>query len=255
MKKTHSVHDQLLEQRILWLQLWDNSHSKKAIQADIPLSINVLKNTKNSDHRVTKIESILDRRNLNTKTTVYLNKRYSIPLAYHSIFTKLMNFIETNDLHLIYSTKVVKSLGDKVKLPQSYTLDDNWAVDTYTLENGKLVKKAISKHPDTDKHKLIIANKSSFKGAFIDYGKLGLTGSDKVYIMGENLTIIQKILGFKISSMISSYTKYRQDFLDKEALAYIPDIRKLGILDIIEEEFYKKIGLTEKEIDQINTHI
>lgn len=54
--------------------------------------------------------------------------------------------------------------------------------------------------------------------------------------MGKDLTLIEKLLGFTISSIISSYTKYRQNFLDKEALTYIPDIRKLGISDITEGE-------------------
>ena len=59
------------------------------------------------------------------------------------------------------------------------------------------------------------------------------------------------MLDFKISAIISSYTKYGQDFLDKDAFKYIPDIRKLGITDITEDEFYKLVGLTQQEINQI----
>jgi hypothetical protein len=51
--------------------------------------------------------------------------------------------------------------------------------------------------------------------------------------------------------MISHFTKYRQDFLEKEVYTYLPDIRKLGITDITEDEFYKLIGLTHQEINQI----
>ena len=51
--------------------------------------------------------------------------------------------------------------------------------------------------------------------------------------------------------MISHFTKYRQDFLEKEVYTYLPDIRKLGIVDITEDEFYKLIGLTRHEINQI----
>ena len=40
-------------------------------------------------------------------------------------------------------------------------------------------------------------------------------------------------------------------FLEKEVCNYIPDIRKLGIEDITEDEFYKLIGLTRQEINQI----
>jgi hypothetical protein len=58
-------------------------------------------------------------------------------------------------------------------------------------------------------------------------------------------------LTFKISDIISHYTKYRQDFLEKEVYTYLPDIRKLGIVNITEDEFYKLIGLTRQEINQI----
>ena len=102
-----------------------------------------------------------------------------------------------------------------------------------------------------DKRKLIIANKSSFAGTFIDEGKLGLTGSDKTYIVGDNLELIQKMLKFKISDIISHFTKYRQDFLEKEVYTYLPDIRKLGINNIEENKFYKLVGFTENEIKLI----
>jgi DNA-binding winged helix-turn-helix (wHTH) protein len=114
-----------------------------------------------------------------------------------------------------------------------------------------MVKKATETHPDANKRKLIIANKASFNGAFIDDGKISLTGNDKSYIVGDNLELLLKILLFKISDIIGHYTKYRQDFLEKEVYSYIPDIRKLGINDITEDEFYKLIGLTRQEINQI----
>jgi hypothetical protein len=40
-------------------------------------------------------------------------------------------------------------------------------------------------------------------------------------------------------------------YLESDAFHYIPDIRKLGITDITEDEFYKLIGLTDEEIYQI----
>ena len=138
-----------------------------------------------------------------------------------------------------------------VKIPPEYKLEDMWAVDTYTIKEGLMVKKATEQHPDANKRKLIISNKASFTGAFIDEGKLGLTGNDKSYIIGDNLELILKLLSFKISDMISHFTKYRQDFLEKEVYTYLPDIRKLGIADITEDEFYKLIGLTRQEINQI----
>ena len=58
-------------------------------------------------------------------------------------------------------------------------------------------------------------------------------------------------MNFGISNIICDYTKYRMSFLEKEVCNYIPDIRKLGITDITEDEFYKLIGLTRQEINQI----
>jgi hypothetical protein len=252
LKKTHSLHNTMIEKHIIWLKLWDNSQSKGMINADIPISLYVLQNTINITNKKTDITSILKRRNLTTTSTEYLNPKYSIPLAFHSIFNKLVIFIETRNLQLEYKTKTIKSSGTKTKIPTNYKLEDMWAVDTYTIRDGLMVKKATEQHPDSNKRKLIISNKASFTGAFIDEGKLGLTGNDKSYILGDNLELLLKLLTFKISDMISHFTKYRQDFLDNEAFKYLPDIRKLGIADITEDEFYKMIGLTQNEIKLFN---
>ena len=75
-----------------------------------------------------------------------------------------------------------------------------------------------------------------------DEGKLSLTGTEKIYILGNNLELILKIMNFEISHIICDYTKYRMSFLEKEVCNYIPDIRKLGINDITEDEFYKLFG-------------
>ena len=114
-----------------------------------------------------------------------------------------------------------------------------------------MVKKLIESHPDMNKDKIIIANKSSFNGAFIDKGKLGITGGNNFYILGDNLELIKKLLSFKICKIITQYTKYGQDFLNSEAFTYIPDLRKMDIIDIEEDEFYKLVGFDENEIKDI----
>jgi hypothetical protein len=251
LKKSHSLHDEMLEKHIVWLKLWDDSQSKCTINADIPISLYVVQNRVNETNAKTQIISEIKRKKLTTTSFEYLNKNYSIPLAFHSIFDKLIQFIEKNNCSLEYKTKTVKSVGTKTKLPSKYTLKDMLAVDTYTLNDGILVKHATEAHPDASKRKLIIANKRGFKGAFIDDGKLSLTGTEKIYVLGENLELILKILRFDISNILCDYTKYRMSFLEKEVCNYIPDIRKLGIADITEDDFYKKIGFTQKEIQQI----
>jgi len=251
LKKSHSLHNEMLEKHIVWLKLWDDSQSKGMINADIPISLYVLQNTLNTQNKKTEIISEIKRKKLTTTSFEYLNKNYSIPLAFHSIFDKLIQFIEKHNCSLEYKTKTIKSSGTKAKIPTDYTLEDMWAIDTYTLNEGILVKKATEQHPDANKRKLIIANKRGFKGAFIDEGKLSLTGNHKFYILGDNLELIKKIMDFNISVVISDYPKYGQSFLDNEAFKYLPDIRKLGIADITEDKFYKLIRLTRQEINQI----
>jgi len=251
LKKSHSLHNEMLEKHIVWLKLWDNSQSKGMINADIPISLYVLQNKRNTTNQKTEVISILKRRSLTTTSTEYLNPKYSIPLAFHSIFNKLVGFIETRNLQLEYKTKTIKSSGTKAKIPTEYTLEDMWAVDTYTIKEGLMVKKATEEHPDANKRKLIISNKASFNGAFIDEGRISLTGNHKFYILGDNLELVKKMLDYRIINIIGHYTKYGQDFLDNEAFKYLPDIRKLGMADITEDEFYKLIGLTRQEINQI----
>lgn len=91
-------------------------------------------------------------------------------------------------------TKTVKSTEIKTKIPLEYKLEDMLAIDTYTIKEGILVKKAIEIHSD--------ANKKSFNGAFIDERKISLTGKEKIYILGDNLKLILKIMKFKISCVI-----------------------------------------------------
>ena len=255
LKKSHSLHNNMLEKHIVWLKLWDNSQSKGMINADIPISLYILQNTININtiniNKKTDIISVLKRRGLTTTSNEYLSPKYSIPLAFHSIFNKLLTFIEKHNLQLEYKTKTIKSYGTKVKIPIKYTLEDMWAVDTYTIKEGLMVKKVIEEHPDANKRKLIISNKASFTGAFIDEGNISLTGNHKFYILGDNLEIIKKMLNFKIINIIGHYTKYGQDFLDNEAFKYLPDIRKLGIIDITEDEFYTLLELSHQEINQI----
>ena len=251
LKKSHSLHVAILEKYIIWLKLWNNSQAKIMINGCIPISLYVLQNTPNTQHKKTKIISEIKRTNLITASTEYLNSIHSIPLACHSIFNKLLLFIETHNCNLEYSIKTIKSFGTKVRLPLVYTKEDNWAVDTYTIKDGIMVKKTNEQHLDMNKRKLIIANKASFTGAFIDEGKLSLTGNHKFYILGDHLELILKLLSFKIINVVGHYTKYGQDFLDNDAFKYLPDIRKLGIVDITEDEFYKLIGFTEQEINQI----
>ena len=251
LKKSHSLHNEMLEKHIVWLKLWDYMKSLASINGKIPISLYILQNKSNDINQKTEIISEIQSRKYYTKTNEYLNPKYSIPLAFHGIFNKLIEFIETRNLRLEYKTKTIKSSGTNAKISTEYTLEDMWAVDTYTIKEGVKVKKALEQHPDANKPKVIIANKASFVGAFIDEGKLSLTGNHKFYILGDNLELVKKMLDFNIMNIIQHCCKYAQEYLEGDAFHYIPDIRKLGIADITEDEFYKLIGLTRQEINQI----
>jgi hypothetical protein len=251
LKKSHSLHNEMLEKHIVWLKLWDDNKSLATINGKIPISLFILQNTPNTENKKTKIVSEIQSKKLTTTSTEYLNPKYSIPLAFHILFDKLIQFIEKHNCSLEYKTKTIKSSGTKAKIPSTYSLEDNWAIDTFTIKEGILVKKAIEQHPDANKRKLIIANKRGFKGAFIDEGELSLTGNHKFYMLGDNLEVILKLMNFGFANIICDYTKYRMSFLDNEVCNYIPDIRKLGIQDITEDEFYILVGFTRQEINQI----
>lgn len=255
LKKNNELHNIMLEKYIIWMKLWDDSQSKGIIDADIPISLYILCNKNNIEKCKTVIESNMKRQKISNIYHEYLDQNYTIPFAYHNIFNKLLNFIKIHNLVLEYKTKTVKSIGDQFLLQSEHNIEDMFAIDTYIIKetknkpSGIYVKKAIQKHPDADKRKLVIANKCGFHGAFIDDGKLSLTGTNKYYILGDNLELLLKLLKFNIVDIICNNLRYTQHFLDKESFTYIPDIRKLGIEDIDELEFYKMIGLTTEEIN------
>jgi|688.fasta_scaffold00943_43 hypothetical protein len=255
LKLSHSLHNILLEKHITWIELWDDSKSKSCINADIPLSLYILHNTININKLKTIINSSLNRQHLHINSNEYLSPKYSIPLAYHSIFNKLIIFIEKYNLNLEFNTHTIKSTGEKIKIPLIYTIEDMLAVDTYKIKEGIMIKKTTEKHFDACKKKIIIANKRCFEGAFIDNGKLGLTGNHKTYILGNNLELILKILNFKLSNIIVNNIKYGQSFLDNDSFKFIPDIRKINIDNIDELEFYKLIGLTYEEVNSFDSKI
>jgi hypothetical protein len=66
LKKSHSLHNKILEKHVIWLKLWDDSQSKKMINADIPISLYVLQNTLNIKNKKTDIVSEIKRKKLIT---------------------------------------------------------------------------------------------------------------------------------------------------------------------------------------------
>jgi hypothetical protein len=256
LKSTHSYHNVLLEKQIIWLELWDNIHSKYIIQGKIPISLYVLQNTINKDKLTTHIISKIKSKNVETESTIYLDKMYSIPLAYHSIFSKIIKKIEQDvNLKLEVLTTTVKSKDKTSKsLPKKYSKKDMYGIDTYRIKDGYFVKKMLTEHKDMLKSKLIIANKSSLSGSMIDNGRLGLIGNHKYYILGNNLDKLKLFFETKLGNIISQFTKYNQDFLDKDAFNFIFDVRNVSnteLPNITDDCLFKYLKLTEDEINSI----
>jgi type I restriction-modification system DNA methylase subunit len=120
LKKSHSLHTSMLNKHIVWLKLWDNIKSLATINGKIPISLYVLQNTTNHTNKKTEIISEIQSKKVTTTSHEYLNPAVSIPLAFHSIFNKLINFIQSRQLRLEYKTKTVKSSGIKTKIPSVY---------------------------------------------------------------------------------------------------------------------------------------
>ena len=254
LKTSHSVHDILLEKHILWMMLWDNIKSLSTLNGKIPVSSYILHNLNNTG-KDTLVKSVIQSKKFETNSRVCLKKEYSIPLAFHSVFEKILKKIEDNpELKLRVETSTVKGEGKSFKLPDTYSSDDMLGIDTYRLKDGYFVKKMISRHKDTNTSKLIIANKSSFKGVMIDNGTIGMVGSDKSYIIGNDLELLKSLLETKLACVIAHYTKYRQDFLDRDAFQYILDVRnipKSELPEITDECLYRYLDLTDEEITMI----
>lgn len=230
--KINKYHLYFCEKQIEWLKILGSQESNKIMKAAIPITLFIIQNKKNGDK--TRIG----------QDTILLDPNESIPFGSFNIFNKLRNFIKKHNCPLEVETKLIwEAIGDKTPLPCDYCLEDKWAVDTITKKEGILVKKVETIHKDGDKRKLIIANKLSLYGAFIDDGKLSLCGKNKFYILGDNLELILKILNFKVMDMLVTNTKYNQSYINKEVFEFIPDLRKLGITDITEEEFYKLVRI------------
>jgi hypothetical protein len=256
LKTSHSVHDILLDKHILWMMLWDDSMSKSTISADIPLSIYIMHNVvKNQGNTV--VESKMLRQKSEVASSVFLNKCYTIPLAYHSIFEKIICKMEEHpELKLDVKSNTVKADGSAFKLPDHYTADDMIGIDTYRIKDGYFVKKMKSPHPDINTPKLIIANKRGFNGCFVDNGKLGLVGNHKFYLKGEQLDILCSFLNTPLCTMIANNTKYGQSFLDKDTFQYIMDVRnipKSEVPVITNESVYRYLDLTDDEIAMIES--
>jgi hypothetical protein len=154
-------------------------------------------------------------------------------------------------LKLKVLTKTVKCEKKQIKMSDGMKAIENYGIDTYRIKDGYFVKKMIQEHPHHTQKKLILANKASLKGGFIDKGKFGLVGNHKFYILGEKLEIVRKFLESSLCEMLVHFTKYGQDFVDNDAFNYIPDIRFICNDKYDINKIYKYFKFTDDEIKDI----
>jgi len=258
LKLSHNCHNILLDKYLIYLQLWDNTKSKYTIKGEIPISIFLIKNIDNSIKKLnTNIKIINFRNKIIQNYNIYINKNNSIPVGFISQLLKLQNFVIQNDLYINYKTKKLKADKPKFKLPDFKTiqLSDNYCIDTFKIKEGYFGNIIYEQHEDANKRKLIICNKASLSGIFIDDGKFGICGNNNYYILNDNLELIKNILEFKIIRIARQFTIYGQNFIGIDLFKYyIPDLTKIKNIQT-EEELYKAINLTKDEINEINNII
>lgn len=254
IKKDYDNNELLMSKQIYYLELWNAGYSK--IQfigcAEIPISWYLLQNK--NQYKNTIIKECNNRYNINNTEEIYINKNISLPLAYVSIFYKIYEYIQNNKLQLTVYNKCVSS-ANKIDLKQNELKKDKiYGVKTYRIEDGLIFNELKKEHEHQKNKKIIISNKRSFNGAFIDNGKYGLCGRG-FYILDNNdnkLELLLNSLNYKIYNFACKIIKYSQDFLDKEVFNYVIDVRKLKVKDLTEEKLYKLIGFTKDEINIIN---
>ena len=254
--KKDSKQFELLNYQIYYLESWNAGYSKLKINAEIPISIYILQ--LNKQKFKTKMVEFNNRYDINNIETVMLKNNISLPPCYVSIFYKTYDYISNNNLNLQIHNTTVKFIDKDLKINELENKNKHYGVKTYRIKDGLIFNELIKQHPDQNKNKIIIANKISLVGSFIDNGKYGICGRC-FYILGnenENneinkLNDLLNTFNFKLYNLMCKVLKYSQEFLDKELFNYIVDIRKLNI-SVSEKELYKLIDFNELELEIIN---
>lgn len=251
LRKTHPVFDLILGYNLIWLKIVDTINTKKLLKVSTSTSFYLVQ--KSNIISNTSITSLI-------KNNVYnyngmLNKNYNIPLAYFSIFEKLYKFKEKYNCPIESRSIGVVSLGNKLKITDNYTKQDNLVLDTITLKDGILTRVGTKIHKDHHKRKLMFCSKS-FLTSHIDDGRLSISGrGHDFYILcngNGNIELIQHITKFKLFNTINILSKYRMCFKERYILDLVPDLSIFGYnTNITEQEFYNIIGLTNDEINSL----
>ena len=233
--------------QIRWVEIWNNQFTKTRIEALLPLTLFVLRNTPNTEKMETHLCYYHD--TFTTESRMYLDPSELIPLAHSPALMKLQRFIKRHgiEVKMKHSPPSIRGL---VKRPMS-TVDDpfdgTWAAAGYCIKRGVLVVQTPTPTRCAGDRKIIIPSSRMFQGAFTDNGRMGVSGP--YYITNvDNTDILLKVLGFRIMAAVTVATHYNMQLMHAGTTSpFIPDLGKLGITDITEEAFYDLIGLTEEE--------
>lgn len=274
LKSSNRSHYTILTRILPSLELWDGSYSAREIDANIALSIFLLINTPNHNKAPTDIQANFIRntgRYINGTYREYLDPLFDIPFAFHSQILKLSRYTHDNNcgLNKRSSMSSISNLKGRTLLNKqgggliemsfedlmNVKAEDNYLIDTYlNTKDCYLVNKLSSPSPEASISKLILCNKTILTGMVIDEGgKFSLSpSSPNVFFTSDNLTLIHKMMDFKLIQMLAATTKYHMCLLNREIGKFIPDLSKMGIDDIEEDAFYDLIGLTDAEKKEIS---
>jgi len=198
-------------------------------------------------------------KNINTKndTKIYDNcfkefiefniyKNNFIPTEVISIFNKIYKY-----------TKQYGSLKSKVVNPGLINILSNKKTKTYIYPiisiNQKIiqVKYSNKKNYDIGKPKLIFTNSTMGYPIIDKYGVLFNNGSDKYYIVSDNMKELKQIQNFFYTPLIFyliNITRTRQKFLNNKIFEILPDITKfIDEIDIDNSTLLNIFNLNNKE--------
>jgi hypothetical protein len=245
-----ALHNKMLEKQIINMKIYKNHDAAKLFggKGAISLSYYLLQN-KDSVEPTTIVDMV------DNTDSIKLNTDSVIILAYNSIFNKIRSkcklFKDTTDY-------MQTQLGN-AKCSNSGEYNNIVSV----TENGKvlLVKSSVElmKKDTTSINKMPKIFIDGIKYPRILYdkkGEYGIIGQNQHYLVGDNLDRQEAFFKTKLSALLLTYIKFRQDFIEPR---YYPDVRLLKdndgkevkITDSSLAEFFK---FSPSEINAIDNY-
>jgi hypothetical protein len=244
-----ALHNKMLEKQIIHMKIYKNHDAAKLFggKGAISLSYYLLQNKNNVEP--TTIVDMVD----NTDN-IRLNSESVIILAYNSIFNKIRNkcklFKDTTDYMQTQLGNAKCSNSGEYNNIVSVTEDGKVLLVKSSVE---LKKKDISIN---NMPKIFIDGIKYPRILYDKKGEYGIIGQNQHYLVGDNLDRQEDFFKTKLSALLLTYIKFRQDFIEPR---YYPDVRLLKDEDgkeveITDSSLAKVFKFTPKEINAIDDY-